>query len=146
MVRVAAALSIVAVLSGCCTATVQPTPYQPLGKEGGYEDKQVAPGVYRVRVYGNGSTSGERVQKYAELRGADLCANAGFPRMRLTDGGVSVNQELYGDAYGVETISRPVATYTVVCMSEDEFQRYQTAMRAKLLGVEPSSTTQPVAR
>jgi hypothetical protein len=134
----------VALCAGCITPAPEPTPYQAVGttRAGGYDDAQIAPGVFRILVYGNGMTSVATVNDYAARRAQELCDGAGFPRWRFARGGVERQQEVYGDEYGVETITKPEADYTVACMTDDEYQRSQSQARARLLGVAPSAPTE----
>ena len=53
------------------------TPYGPYGMKGGYRDKQLGEGRYRVEVHGNGHTSLDVVEGYARRRARELCP-AGF--------------------------------------------------------------------
>lgn len=65
-----------AVLLAACTP--KPTPYQPLGKKGGYEETRLKENVYRVSFRGNRYTRETAVLDYLYLRSAELTRNAGF--------------------------------------------------------------------
>jgi len=62
---------------GACT--LDPTPYQPLGDAGGYEEARLQPNVYRVSFRGNRATPETTVLDYLYLRCAELTKDAGFP-------------------------------------------------------------------
>jgi hypothetical protein len=61
------ALTLVGLLSTACV-----TGYQSKGFNGGFQDTQLAPDVFRVSFSGNSLTSNDRVQDFAMLRAAEL--------------------------------------------------------------------------
>ena len=70
-----AGLLLAGLLAAC---TVQPTPYQPLGEEGGYEETRLQPDRYRVSFKANRQTPETDVVDYLYLRCAQLTKEAGF--------------------------------------------------------------------
>ena len=70
-----AALLLAGLLASC---TVQPTPYQPLGEEGGYEETRLQKDRYRVSFKANRQTPETDVVDYLYLRSAQLTKEAGF--------------------------------------------------------------------
>ncbi|MCZ6644745.1 MAG: hypothetical protein O7B79_00755 [SAR324 cluster bacterium] len=68
-------LLAIALLSAC---TPEPTPYQPLGEQGGYEETRLQKNVYRVSFKANPYTSETDVLDYLYLRSAELTRQAGF--------------------------------------------------------------------
>ena len=70
-----AALVFTALLAACTTT---PTPYQPLGAEGGYTSQQIENNRFRVSFVGNSLTSRERVENYLLYRAAELTLERGF--------------------------------------------------------------------
>jgi hypothetical protein len=62
-------------LAGC---TLEPTPYQPLGDAGGYEESQLGPQLFRVSFRGNRATPETTVLDFALLRCAELTHQHGF--------------------------------------------------------------------
>lgn len=58
-----------ALLSGCDTV------YQPMGWDGGYEDKQLADKHYWIMYQGNSTTPDEWVQQSWQRRASELCAH-----------------------------------------------------------------------
>lgn len=71
-----ALLAALAILLAACTP--KPTPYQPLGKKGGYEETRLKKNVYRVSFRGNRYTLETAVIDYLYLRSAELTREAGF--------------------------------------------------------------------
>ena len=61
---------------GACT--LQPTPYQPLDKAGGYEQSRLQERVYRVSFRGNRATRETTVLDFLFLRCAELTRESGF--------------------------------------------------------------------
>lgn len=56
----------------------QPTPYQPLGPEGGYQETRLQERVYRVTFQGNPATRAGTVLDLALRRCAELAQQAGY--------------------------------------------------------------------
>ncbi len=71
-----ALLALLAVLLAACTP--KPTPYQPLGKKGGYEETRLKENVYRVSFRANRYTRETAVIDYIYLRCAELTRDADF--------------------------------------------------------------------
>jgi hypothetical protein len=71
-------LPLALALGGCATA------YQPTGLEGGYEETQLAPDVYRVSFRGNAVTEPERAQDFALLRAAELTLQNGYTHFAVS--------------------------------------------------------------
>jgi hypothetical protein len=69
-------LLLLAGLGAACTP--QPTPYQPLADEGGFEETRLQPNVYRVSFKANPYTSETTVLDYIYLRSAELTKEAGY--------------------------------------------------------------------
>lgn len=68
-------LALVVLLAAC---TPKPTPYQPLGKKGGYEETRIKENTFRVSFKGNRSTLETVVLDYLYLRCAELTRDAGY--------------------------------------------------------------------
>jgi hypothetical protein len=54
------------------------TPYQSMGALGGYQEEQLAPGIYRVAFYGNGYTEPKTAAEYVIHRCAELTEQRGY--------------------------------------------------------------------
>lgn len=65
-----------ALLLAACTQ--QPTPYQPLGPQGGYQETRLQERVYRVTFQGNPVTRAGTVLDLALRRCAELTREAGY--------------------------------------------------------------------
>jgi hypothetical protein len=78
----AAPLAALAALAAC---TLQPTPYQPLGEAGGYEEARLQPQVYRVSFRGNRATPETTVLDFLYLRCAELTEQAGFTQFAIQE-------------------------------------------------------------
>ncbi len=75
--RCAAALAVLlALFPAACTP--KPTPYQPLGESGGYDETRLKENVYRVSFKANPQTPETAVLDYMYLRSAELTQEAGF--------------------------------------------------------------------
>ena len=66
---------VLAVLAGCA---LQPTPYQPIGEAGGYEESQLGERVFRVSFRGNRATPETTVLDFLYLRCAELTRQHGY--------------------------------------------------------------------
>ena len=75
MPRIFLWLALVFALAAC---TPKPTPYQPLDKNGGYEETRLKEKVYRVSFKGNRYTNETAVLDYLYLRCAELTRDAGY--------------------------------------------------------------------
>lgn len=71
----AAGIVLLALLAGC---ELKPTPYQPLGESGGYEQARLGPRIYRVSFRGNRATPETRVLDFLYVRCAQLTQQAGY--------------------------------------------------------------------
>ena len=60
------------------------TPYQAQTHSGGYTDRQVAPGVYRITFQGNRFTTNVRAKDFALRRAAELTLDAGVAYFLIT--------------------------------------------------------------
>ena len=74
-------LVLVFVIAAC---TPKPTPYQPLAKNGGYEETRLKEKVYRVSFKGNRYTDETAVLDYLYLRCAELTRDAGYTHFLLS--------------------------------------------------------------
>lgn len=86
-------------LSGCATG------YKPAsqGIDGGFEDVQLAPDIFRVNFTGNGYTRSNEAAEMALLRAADLAITHGFSHFVIIDGGYDEQQT---------TMTTPGTSYT----------------------------------
>lgn len=124
--------------------TPNPTPYEPFGSLGGYEDMQINENTFNVSFKGNGWTSQERASDFALLRSAELTLNNGFnyfiiagtqdntknasislpSRAYSTAGVYPYGNQLYGNQItttypgGTINISKPAITMTIMCYKE----------------------------
>ena len=69
---------IVVMLSGCST------PYQPLGRLGGYTEEKMHNNIYRVEFAGNASTKQEKVHDFLLYRCAELSNELGYNYFYIT--------------------------------------------------------------
>lgn len=65
-----------ALLLASCSSN--PTPYQPIGEEGGYEESRLQKRIYRVSFKGNRHTREADVLDFLFLRSAELTVKNGF--------------------------------------------------------------------
>jgi hypothetical protein len=76
--KAAASLAVLAIVTGCATAT----PYQPLttrgSATGGYTEQRLEENRYRVTFVGNSFTSRRTVENYLLYRAAELTLQAGY--------------------------------------------------------------------
>ncbi len=72
-----AAVLATAALAGCATS------YAPMQLTGGYQEKELQPGVWRVTFAGNGYTTRETVQTFWLYRSAELAKAKGFDGFRI---------------------------------------------------------------
>jgi hypothetical protein len=80
-----------------------PTPYQPSGLIGGYQEKQVSENSFKVYFFGNGYTRGERASDFVLLRSAEVADQHGFPYFAVAE---------------VETPSPASRINTILCFKE----------------------------
>ncbi len=78
-----AGLALLALLPAACA--MNPTPYQPLGDAGGYEQTRLQERVYRVSFRGNRYTPESRVIDFLFLRCAELTEEAGFTHFKVRE-------------------------------------------------------------
>jgi len=77
--RGSVAVFLLAFGSGACAAfTATPTPYQPSGYSGGYEDQRVGDTRFQIVVRGNGRTSEMTLVGYFHRRASELCQSIGY--------------------------------------------------------------------
>lgn len=76
--RLTFALMLAALLALFAGCTLQPTPYQPLGESGGYEQTRLGPQLYRVSFRGNRATPETTVLDFLYLRCAELTKQNGY--------------------------------------------------------------------
>jgi hypothetical protein len=70
-----------ALVAGClllAACAVNPTPYQPLGEEGGFEETRLQERIFRVSFRGNRYTAETDVIDFLFLRSAELTRQNGF--------------------------------------------------------------------
>jgi hypothetical protein len=79
MYRVRAVLVLfgMAVLAACST------PYQSSGLTGGFDEKELEPGIWRLSFGGNGYTTAETVQTYWLYRASQLAIEKGYDGFEL---------------------------------------------------------------
>lgn len=124
-------------------ATACVTPYQSSGITGGYNDRQLAPGVYLITVHGNGYTGTGTLNEYMLRRGLELCSLEGFPHARIVDPNISTSSYQTPVTYyttgnttqqsGGGTIHKHVIQGKAVCMTKAEFNEWQAGLRTKLI-------------
>lgn len=78
-------MGLALVLTACSTT------YGPSGLDGGYEETQLAPNVWRVSFVGNGFTTPEQTQDFALLRSAELATKNGYRYFGFASEGVRSN-------------------------------------------------------
>lgn len=72
MIKTLLALSVLAsaiTFTGCATAT----PYQPKSLTGGYSDKDLGDGQWKVEFKGNSFLSKEKTEEYTDRRAKEVC-------------------------------------------------------------------------
>jgi hypothetical protein len=82
---------MVVLLTAACA-----TPYQESGLGGGYTQKEIEPGVWRVAFSGNGHTTRETVQTYWLYRCAELAQEKGFDGFEVMPGVEFIRGKVYG--------------------------------------------------
>jgi hypothetical protein len=65
-------------VGACATLAPHPTPYQPSGFSGGYEDQRVGQTQFVVSVSGNAYTSETTLLGYFHRRATELCQSIGY--------------------------------------------------------------------
>ena len=69
-------------------AAAQVTQYRPANIWGGYKEKQIAPGIWRIRASANAASGGlDRARAITRYRAAELLKSLGFTHMRILDSG-----------------------------------------------------------
>ncbi len=87
-----------ALFLAACSAN--PTPYQPLGEEGGYEETRLQQSVYRVSFKGNRNTRETDVLDFLFLRSAELTVKNGFTHFVIQENFGRTQIDLQAEAYG----------------------------------------------
>ena len=82
--RFALALVATLILSGC-QPELAATRYGPLGSDGGYSERIVEPGVWRVSATANSFARPDFARWMALHRAAELVSEAGFPYVQILD-------------------------------------------------------------
>ena len=102
-------------VAACASVTNEPTPYQPRGFNGGYADRQIAEGVYRIRFHGNIHTPASLAREHWNRRARELCP---YGYDQETDVRVTQVQQYIGPnytggtAYGTDLMVSIVGTAT----------------------------------
>ena len=65
-------------MGACAFFTPTPTPYQPSGYTGGYQDQRLGQTQFLVSVSGNGNTSEMTLVGYFHRRATELCRSIGY--------------------------------------------------------------------
>jgi hypothetical protein len=100
--KAAAPLALLAVVTGCATAT----PYQPLTTRGeargGYSEQRLEDNRFRVMFTGNSFTSRRTVENYLLYRAAELTIQAGYDGFTMTDRGTDphTTTRVFRDPFG----------------------------------------------
>lgn len=133
---VAAAAAVLFVLTGCLPH-LAPTPYQPMGRSGGFEETKLSPNSWRVNFAGNAATGTARAEDFVLLRSAEIALQNGFRYFVIADqasrseistfttGGTT---QTYPNTYGTPTtyrapvqvhdVNKPVTETVIVCFNE----------------------------
>ena len=100
-----------AALLVACTTGYKP---ESLTNIGGYSEQKRAPGVWQVWFVGNGSTSPEKSDDFALLRGAELCLAEGKPFVRAG------KYESYAEPFNPSSarVSQYRSAVEVTCLAE----------------------------
>ena len=93
------------------------TPYQPLGRNGGYSEIRQSENVFRVSFRGNGFTTESRAYDFAVRRAADLTLQHGFTHFDI------VNQEA-GET--IHEVSTPTTVQSDTFYTENTSSTSQT--------------------
>lgn len=89
-------LSVLVALS--LAACAAPTPYAPAEtRQGGYSERLVEPGRYRVKFSGNSLTSRDTVESYALHRAAELTLEHGGEHFIVTQRNVDIDTTYVAD-------------------------------------------------
>lgn len=85
----------------CLFGTASAAAYEPLGRNGGYDDRQLGVNVFRVTSYGDARSSRVRVEDMDFLRAAELTLSHGyryFVVLQSSEGHSASNARLPGGA------------------------------------------------
>lgn len=121
------------VLLGACS-----TPYQPAGwfsMRGGYDEKELEPGIWRVTFGGNGYTSRESAQTYWLYRCAELTLEKGYDGFQILSGMQLLEPRIPSDPV-VPVSSAPV--YIPMYMDESSKPTIQGDIRLLKKPFEPA--------
>ena len=120
MIRRTAITEILAIsfLFSACTGP-RPTPYQPLGPGGGFEQTRLQEDVYRVSFRGNRHTPEMDVLDFLYLRCAELTVDAGYTHFDV--------RESFGSLSFVPEL-RPQSIMAMRASRYDPFWGYQTTI------------------
>lgn len=148
---------LVAGLTAACT--VNPTPYQPLAENGGYDEARLQKDVYRVSFRGNSATLETNVLDYTFRRCAEVTLAHGYThflieedygRTRLTlrstgarvgvGVGFSSRSSFWGMGFGgplsepeyTPAVSYHLAIFVIRLLTPEEAAKVPEAQRAKL--------------
>lgn len=100
--RIFYAMCAISVLCGCAG-----TPYQHLGVGGGYSDKELATGKWKVRFISNVASTEGFAEKAALYRSAQIMQQAGYQQFAVVDGSVHFNRH-----YGATSSGGTVSTFS----------------------------------
>lgn len=106
-------LALVMLLTACAT------PYQARGLRGGYEDHQLAPGVFSISVTGNSYTSADTMRVHVRRRAMELCGGADKFTLEDEQTGTTQTGAIYqSHGYGTVTqtnVYKPFVSATARC-------------------------------
>lgn len=100
--KAAASLAVLAIVTGCATAT----PYQPLtthgATTGGYSEQRLEENRFRVSFAGNSFTSRQTVENYLLYRAAELTQQAGYDGFTMVqrDTDPHTTTRVFSDPFG----------------------------------------------
>ena len=82
MTRILAVLGIV-LLTFACAGRTGVNAYCPMSKRGGYQEEEVAPGVWRILARSNGNAGAGYARNMAEYRAGELLKARGFSHVQM---------------------------------------------------------------
>ena len=82
MTRILAVLGIV-LLTSACAGRMGVNPYGPMSKQGGYQEDEVEPGVWRILARSNGKAGAGYARNMAEYRAGELLTARGFSHVQM---------------------------------------------------------------
>lgn len=104
------AFLVILTITGCAT------PYQKVTMmtiTGGYYDKELPNGEYKVGFGGNGYTSTTTAMDYALLRCSELTLEKGKKYFEIVQGAGGRQDDAYWTGYGIAYSSKPSAEYII---------------------------------